>query len=335
MRASVVIPVHNKAPYLRACLDSVFAQTFTAFEVIAVDDASTDGSLDVLRSIQDPRLRIITLDRNLGPGGAAQRGMDEATGEYILRVDADDIMLPDRFEVQVRAMDEDPSIGASSGYVQLMSDPDRLYRVPLEDVDCKARLLFGVALNQQVTIYRRSVLERHGVRFGEDWPHYGEDWMQHLLLAKATRMMNLDRVLGLYRTGSNNIAYHRDRATDLRWLYRHVFEHYDIPLPEDNVDLQLYMVKCFPGPITPASVRAFRSWLNELATLNRARGIFDERAFQAQLDRGWFDLLHHLPRHGWSTVWAYLRQGGRLDRARAYYVVASLLNGPREGQRVS
>ena len=90
MKASVVIPVYNKAPFLKECLESVFAQSFQAFEVIAVDDASTDGSLDVLRSCTDPRLRIIELERNVGPGGAAQRAMDAAQGEYILRVDADD-----------------------------------------------------------------------------------------------------------------------------------------------------------------------------------------------------------------------------------------------------
>ena len=91
MKVSVVIPVFNKAPYLKACLDSVFAQSFQDFEVVAVDDASTDDSLAILRSCADPRLRIMRNERNMGPGAAAQRAMDAATGEYIIRVDADDI----------------------------------------------------------------------------------------------------------------------------------------------------------------------------------------------------------------------------------------------------
>ena len=73
MKASVVLPVYNKAPWLQECLDSVFTQTFTDFEVIAVDDASTDGSLGILEHVNDPRLRIIRLEKNIGPGGAAQR----------------------------------------------------------------------------------------------------------------------------------------------------------------------------------------------------------------------------------------------------------------------
>ncbi|MBK7238930.1 MAG: glycosyltransferase family 2 protein [Flavobacteriales bacterium] len=67
IRASVVVPVYNKAPYLTDCFESIFAQSFTNFEVIAVDDASTDNSL-VLRSFNDPRLRVLSNPVNSGPG---------------------------------------------------------------------------------------------------------------------------------------------------------------------------------------------------------------------------------------------------------------------------
>ena len=102
MRVSVVIPVYNKAAYLQECFESVFSQSYTDMEIIAVDDKSTDGSLELLRAMTDPRLRIITLDRNLGPSGCAQRGFAAATGEYIVRMDADDVMLPERVSTQTR-----------------------------------------------------------------------------------------------------------------------------------------------------------------------------------------------------------------------------------------
>ena len=333
MKISVVIPVFNKAPYLRACLDSVFAQTCQPSEIIAVDDASTDESAGILRSIGDPRLRVLFLEKNLGPGGAAQCGMDAASGEYILRVDADDIMFPDRFAVQVALLDAYPSVGACSGHVQLMSEPDAIYRVPLEDEDCKARLLFGVALNQQVTAYRRSVLVRHDVRFRDDWPRYGEDWMQHLLLAGVTRFKNLDRPLAYYRTGTNNISQGRDRVADLRSLYRHVFAHFGISLPEDRLDVHLYGIKCFPARVTPRSVQLFRSWLNELEAMNKERGLFDQAALQQQLDKVWNELLYYLPQHGFGPVVQYLKTGANLDRARLYYLLASVMGTMLPGRK--
>lgn len=330
MKASVVLPVYNKAPFLKACLDSVFAQSFTDYELIAVDDASTDDSLAILRSTMDHRLRIITLDRNVGPGGAAQRGMDVAKGEYILRVDADDVMLPGRFQRQVELMDRGSSIGASSGHVQLIRDPSIQYKVPLEDADCKARLLFGVALNQQVTIYRRSVLQQYGIRFGADWPRYGEDWMQHLLLARVTRFKNIDVPLAIYRTGENNIAHGRDRAADLRSLYRHVFAHFGLPLTDDELELQLATVNCFPRPFDAHRVVQFRKWLDRIIHLNKEHETFNGDALQRQVDGIWDGLLYRMPHFGLKTSLAYLRSGGHLDAQRAYYLAAALLRGGRQ-----
>ena len=120
MRVSVIIPVYNKAPFLREAVDSILNGTFTDMEVIAVDDKSTDESLAILKSITDTRMRIIELPQNLGPAGAANAGMDAATGEYIVRMDADDIALPQRFAVQVDAMRRQPELillGSAFQYV--------------------------------------------------------------------------------------------------------------------------------------------------------------------------------------------------------------------------
>ncbi len=331
MKASVVIPVYNKAPYLKECLDSVFAQSFRDYELIAVDDASTDESLELLRAVDQPRFRVIALERNVGPGGAAQRGMDAAVGEYILRVDADDVMLPERFAKQVGLLDSDGSIGACSGHLQLMADPAVLHRVELEDAACKARMLFGVPLNQPATAYRRSVLVHHGIRFQDHWPKYGEDWMQQLELARVTRFRNLDEPLIRYRTGTMNISNGRDRAADLRYLYRHVFGRLGIPITDEEIDLQLYTVKCFPHPLSHDQVLRFKHWLQRLATYNEASGLFDRVELQHQLDRLWEELYYHLPAFGWSPTFAHLREGG-FSSAKLYYLLAAALKG-RVGER--
>lgn len=330
MKASVVIPVYNKAPYLAECLDSVFAQTFQGFEVIAVDDASTDGSLDVLRSYTDRRLRIIGLDHNIGPGGAAQRGMDAAQGEYIIRVDADDIMFPDRFAVQVDVLDRHPEVGATSGHIQLMSEPDTWHRVELSNEASKARMLFGVPLNQPATAYRTSVLRRHGVRFDDAWPRYGEDWMHQLELSRYTRFLNLDRPLIHYRKGSMNIAHGRDRAADLRLLYSHVFDRLGWPLSDEQRELQLATVKCFPRPFTAADVIAYRAWLAELGRINQERGTFDTAALEVQLRHHWDALFYHLPAFSLGAAWQHMRCDGRWTWDKWRYLLSAALTGWRK-----
>lgn len=325
MKASVVIPVYNKAPYLRECLDSVLAQSFKDYELIAVDDASTDGSSEVLRSIDDPRVRIIALDRNVGPGGAAQRGMDAAIGEYILRVDADDIMLPGRFAKQIAFMDERPEIGASSGHLQLLSDPTTLHHVELEDADCKARMLFGVPLNQPATIYRRSVLVEHDIRFKDEWPRYGEDWMQQIEIGRVTRFHNLDEPLIRYRQGTNNIAHGRDRPEDLRLLYRYVFAHLGFTISPEELELQLMTVRCIPMPVDATRVKAFRCWLENIASQNARSKVFDPVALQRQLDRIWKEFFYQLPAFGWAPSITHLRSSESPTWKQLYYLLAFML----------
>ena len=329
MKASVVIPVRNKAPYLKECLDSVFAQSFRDFEVIAVDDASTDDSLEILRSVDDPRMRVIALERNVGPGGAAQRAMDVANGEIILRTDADDHVLPGRFQKQIALLDREPTIGVTSGHKQLMAAPHILHKVPLEDADCKARLLFGVALNQTATAYRRQVLEQHAIRFQDDWPFYGEDWMQHVALSRVTRFKNLDEPLASYREGPNNVVHGRDRATDLRWLYRYVFKSFGLPITDEQVEMQLWTVKCFSGALVPGDVKRFKGWLEQLSGMNLQADLFDQQALQRQLDAIWSQLFFVLPQFGAAPALAHLRLSRSLDPSRWYYLLASLADRSR------
>lgn len=327
MKASVVLPVFNKAPFLKECLDSVLAQSFSAFELIAVDDASTDGSLELLRSIDDPRLRIIALDKNVGPGGAAQRGIDVGSGEYIIRVDADDVMLPGRFANQVAMLDRDPSIGACSGHLRLLADPTVLRRLDLADDDCKARMLFSVPLHQASAAYRRSVLVKNDIRYLDHWPHYGEDWMHQVALSRVTRFKNVDEAMVLYRTGPSSTSQGRDRAADLRVLYRYVFKELGIPLTEEELDLQLYALKCFARPVDRESVVDFKRWLDRIALLDQHLHVFSKPALQRQLVRVWDEFFYHLPSIGLSAAWAHLRAGRSFHPSKLYYLLAMMVNG--------
>ena len=104
-KISVVMPVWNGEKYLRAALDSVLAQTFVDFELIVVDDGSTDGTLGILESYPDPRIKILRLDHG-GIVTALNRGVEAARGDWIARQDSDDISRPERFAQQWRAVHE-------------------------------------------------------------------------------------------------------------------------------------------------------------------------------------------------------------------------------------
>jgi len=331
MKASVVVPVYNKAPFLKECLDSVFAQTFQDFEVIAIDDASTDGSSAILTNFTDPRLRVIRMDTNQGPGLAAQRGMDEAQGELVMRVDADDVMLPERFAAQIAFMEAHPSVGLCGTSVGLMNDPRIVRRKPTADADAKAYLPFGVALFQPTMVIRRSILVAHTIRYAPHWPRYGEDWLFQAVAARHTIFANIDRALVHYRVGAQNTSYGRDHFADLLSLYAMVFPILGLSAPDPHqAELNAMVVKVFQRVPDRTQLRDLKEWLARLVSMNTGSGMLDGQALQATVDRAWDELLHHMPRFGSKAVWAYVREGGRLDPARAYYLIRTLLGNSGE-----
>lgn len=114
-KISVILPVWNGEQYLRPAVDSILAQTFTDFELLAVDDGSTDGTIDILESYSDPRVSIVRLDHG-GIVTALNHGVAAASGEWIARQDADDVSYAKRFALQMEA------VGANSRAVLCHTD---------------------------------------------------------------------------------------------------------------------------------------------------------------------------------------------------------------------
>ena len=112
-RVSVLLPVRNGMPWLPEAVESVLAQTWTDFELLAIEDGSTDGTAAYLRALTDPRLRIITTG-GIGIARALNRGVAQARGEYVARHDADDRSHPTRFARQICALDEHPDVAVVS-----------------------------------------------------------------------------------------------------------------------------------------------------------------------------------------------------------------------------
>jgi len=111
-QATVLMTVYNGLPFLPHAIESVLNQTFTDFEFLIIDDASTDGSLSCIRSYGDTRIRLIRNEHNLGQAVSLNKGLRSARGTYIVRLDQDDVCLSDRIEKQVAFLDGKAELGA-------------------------------------------------------------------------------------------------------------------------------------------------------------------------------------------------------------------------------
>jgi glycosyltransferase involved in cell wall biosynthesis len=193
-RISVIIPLFNKAPFVARALQSVAAQTFTDFELIVVDDGSTDDGAKIVERFGDSRIRLIRQE-NAGPGAARNRGLAEARGELIAFLDADDEWLPQFLAESAQSLDTEASAAAvSSGYLEFPAGDSRakmwherglrdgMTRLsPLTDPKLANALL--AYMTPCTTVVRGNVLRKLGGFYAREHCAYGEDahlWLKLL-----------------------------------------------------------------------------------------------------------------------------------------------------------
>ncbi len=335
MKVSVVIPLFNKAPYLAACIESVLAQPERDMEVLVVDDASTDGGPELIAPMSDPRLRLIRLHVNRGPGMAAQAGIDEACGTYVLRMDADDVMHAHRIAQQIAWMERHPAVDMAGGAMDLIGRSDILRRSPQHHADCVAQLLFGVGLFQPTLCVRRAALERSGLRYRPEWPRYGEDRLYQLDAAlRGLKLGNSEVVLVHYREGPQNTVNTVDRSKATTALDEAVLATLGHePLSPLTAPIHALASKRFAGEVTAAQVMAFKKWLEALVEWSKKVPVLEAAAVERRCDRAWDELFHHLPFHTLATCRAYLAAGGRLTLGRIYYALRRWMSGPDPAHR--
>lgn len=171
---SVIIPVHNTAPWLRTCLDSVCSQTYRHLDIICVDDGSTDGSLDILHEYEKKESRIRVLSQpNRGQGAARNAALQICQGEFITGLDADDYLLPETYETCLTAMENDVDIVcfgircvADPGDEALIANID--YTQPYEGKQpVSTELITRTGVNFVNKIWRRSLVAQGSGQFCE------------------------------------------------------------------------------------------------------------------------------------------------------------------------
>lgn len=227
MRLTVLIAVHDGGDYLREAVASVLAQTYGDFELLLVDDASTDAAVDALP--RDPRIRVVRNERNLGQVTSLNRGLAEARGEYVARLDADDVMFPTRLERQVAVLDADPTIGLVGSWVDIIGANGRRLgsqRGRLDDLGSYvfATLTMRVYVAHPAATYRRDPVLALGGYDESMGPSEDHDLWRRLLLAGWDARI-VPEPLVSYRVHERQLSHtrsavqqERDATSQMRFL---------------------------------------------------------------------------------------------------------------------
>ena len=248
MLISVVLPAYNAELYLKEAIDSVLAQTFTDFELIILNDGSTDQTESIILSYDDPRIVYVKNEQNLGLIGTLNKGMALAKGKYIARMDADDICFPERFAKQVEFLEKNQEyvICGTSAYrfYDHISD-GKAFNVPLSDESIRIRLFFNSGFIHPSVMFRTSVVRDYHLGFSEDYK-YAEDYFFWMDLLKYGKGFNFKEKLLYYRVvatsqtavGNSNVE---KRKEILGNIHKRYFADYEIPVDRNEIELNFYL----------------------------------------------------------------------------------------------
>jgi glycosyltransferase involved in cell wall biosynthesis len=230
---TVLLPVRNGGAHLSAALDSIFAQTFGDFELLVIDDGSTDNTPEILHAVRDPRLRVVTNTKNLGLVPTLNLGLELARGEFIARQDHDDISHPARLQRQLdffRAQPDHVLLGTEA--MQTDARGKKMFRLmrPATAESIRWYLCFDNAFIHSTVMFRREIVRQE---FGGYAPSFhSEDYALWSRIARAKPTANLPEILLDYREHGSSVtgsmspadtAAFDDATSTIRWVNLHAF----------------------------------------------------------------------------------------------------------------
>lgn len=275
------MPVYNCALYIEEAVQSVLNQTFTDFELIIIDDGSTDGTTDLLKTLKDTRIKLISFDKNKGVSAATNRGFKEARGTYIARMDGDDVSVNDRLEKQVAVFENNPEVIICGGLVQYLGGTNDVLRFKETHNEIITELLISCSICMGASMFRREALQ--GCYYDET-RRSGEDYEFWTRVAWKGKMYNIQEVLLLYRVHEHqaSIMHKPQQIIDDVAIRLELFKklNYDIQHYSDNFLTTMLLLN---KSIRVDDLVKFITWLKALPALNYKAKIFPDKPFKKVL----------------------------------------------------
>jgi len=208
---SVLLAVHDDARFVRIAVESILRQTLRDLELIVVDDASGDGTSDVLASFDDPRLVVERNDERRGLAVSLNRGLDRASGRFVARLDSDDVAMRDRLELQLARIERDPRVGIVGSAVLDLDEggrPGKVHVMPAGRRAVRWQTLFSSPFFHPTVLVDRELLEGNGLRYDSSFAE-SEDYDLWARLLEHTDGDNLAEPLVLKRVHPGQASLRR------------------------------------------------------------------------------------------------------------------------------
>lgn len=231
VKVSVIMPIYNEEKYLSKAIDSILAQDYTEWELIVVNDASTDRSEEIVKSYTDPRIRYLTYSENRGNPYAQNLGMKEARGEYLLALAGDDIAYPNMLSCQVEYLDAHPECIHVQGMMDYIDENGNVTKKNIggkykTDIEIRTYELFGNCVCGGASMFRKCILDKYGLEYDLE-AIVSQDYLLWINMLPYGEFVCLDETVFQYRNsyGSNSNSIMNNNRVWYDDFMRKIFMH--------------------------------------------------------------------------------------------------------------
>jgi glycosyltransferase involved in cell wall biosynthesis len=227
-KITILMAVYNGEKFLREAVESILHQTFTDFELLIINDASTDKSMEILSSYEDPRIRIINNEKNLGLTKSLNKGLSFAKSNYIARMDADDISYPERLEIQYHYMEDNIDVDIVGSWIETIDENGNTINVgknPHSSEEIYYILNFRNCLTHSSIMFRKDIIVGNG-SYNETL-YNAQDYELWHRISKVSRIYQIQRVLVKWRMHDNLTDSNKKRRQEytVGFVVKNNFEH--------------------------------------------------------------------------------------------------------------
>ena len=306
-KVTVLMPVYNAAKFLRDAVGSILKQSFSDFEFLIIDDGSTDGSQSIISSYKDSRIKFVQNEKNFGVAKTLNRGLDLSRGEYIARMDADDISKRHRLRKQIRFMEENPEVGVSGTWIRLFGDQPRVIeRCPVGASVVKSYLLFDNPMSHSSVIMRRAAMEQFHLRYDPFFKRT-EDFDLWSRASEFFAMDNLPEVLIRFRVhGASVTSTTQDVMTQqTEKILARLLKRVGVEPTSEELKFH-HIVGHGRRLYSRDDIERTEKWLSMICDRNREVGIHDAESLDKAIGMIWFRLCRNsTPLGAW--IWKAYR----------------------------
>jgi glycosyltransferase involved in cell wall biosynthesis len=278
---SVVLPVYNVALYVKEAINSILEQTIQDFEIIIIDDCSTDNTIEVIETIKDYRLKIIKKNKNKGLVDSLNIGFDAAKGKYIARMDGDDICHKERFKKQLEILNNS-EIKACGCWLQEFAGGNKIIKHSEHHEQIVAKLLLGCSMSLGSVMLERKWI--NNFRFDENKKHV-EDYDFWSQVAWTGKFYNIQEVLYFYRVHQSQVSVLHTQMQKAKDVTIKIFLFKKLQFDEFKFKDNLLFKFFFQNEsVTITEFGLFMSWLKEVRSCNKKLEIYNNYEFEKVIE---------------------------------------------------